>query len=139
NYVDYYEEGFLLDWGNLSFDHQKNLMAPGPGEASTASHYPFSEIGVGLMTNAVPTTPPPSNPSNPANHGLNVGPVLVTQEFGWHTGNAFLTGSVYQDTDNNQFYTPGEGLGGVTIRAVGRNGQGAFQTQTWGSGGYSLQ
>jgi len=138
-YVDYYHEGFMIDWGNSDFGHLKNLLAPGPAEAATMGQAPFSEIGIGLLTNAIPSVPPPANPSNPADKGLNVGPVLVTQEFAWHTGNAFLTGTVYQDNDNNQFYTPGEGLGNVVITAVGRNGQGTFQTQTWNAGGYSLQ
>ncbi|HEV3167694.1 MAG TPA: hypothetical protein VGZ22_27060, partial [Isosphaeraceae bacterium] len=138
-YVDYFEEGFLLDWGNLNFDHLKNIMAPGPADALLSGHYPYSEIGIGLLTNVVPTVPPPANPSIAANQGLNVGPALVTQEFGYRSGNAFLTGVVYQDNDNNQFYTPGEGLGSVVITATGRGGQGTFQTTTWDSGGYSLQ
>ncbi len=85
-----------------------------------------------------PTAAPGTSPIA-ANQGFNVGPDLVTQEFGWRQGVAFLTGVVYSDTDNNNFYTPGEGLGGVTIQAVGTAGQGTFQATTWDSGGYSLQ
>ncbi len=81
--------------------------------------------------------PSGSNPT-PANQGQNVGPDLVTQEFGARQGQVFLTGSFYIDRNNNHFYTPGEGLGSVTITAVGRSGQGVFQTQTWDAGGYSL-
>ncbi len=139
-YADYFEAGFLLDWGNPDFGHLKNLLAPGPAEANTAAgSYPFNEVGVGLITGVTPTAPPPSNPSNPANAGFNVGPALVTQEFGWRQGTAFLTGTFYVDNQGSRFYAPGEGLGGVTIRAVGTAGQGTFATQTWASGGYSLQ
>jgi len=138
--VDFFEAGFLLDWGNPDFGHLKNLLAPGPAEANLAAGvYPFNEVGVGLLTNVTPTTPPPGNPANPSNAGINVGPDLVTQEFGWKQGNAFLTGTFYVDAQNTHSYAPGEGLGGVTIQAVGLGGQGTFTTQTWSSGGYSLQ
>ena len=136
--VDYYNAGFLIDWGNPDYGHLKNILAPGPGEATAASHLPYSVVGVGLLA-GTPTAPPSFSPANPANKGLNVGPVLETQEFGWRTGNAYLTGATYRDADNDHFYTPGEGLGGITVQAVGRAGQGTFQVQTWGSGGYSLQ
>jgi hypothetical protein len=136
-YVAYFNAAFFLDWGNPDFGHLKNLLAPGPAEAAPGTD-PFSEIGIGLMSGVTPTTPP--DPNNPiaANRGLNVGPDIITQEFGWRAGNAFLTGVVSVDSDHDNFYTPGEGLGGVTIAAVGQNGQGTFQTQTWDSGGYSL-
>src|SRR5262249_44010905 len=46
----------------------------------------------------------------------------------------FLTGVVYNDTNNNGVYDNGEGLGNVTI-TIG--GGGSFQT--WGPGGYRIQ
>ena len=108
--VDYFEAGFLLDWGNPDFGHLKNLLAPGPAEANLAGGvYPFNEIGVGLLTNVTPTTPPPADPSNPANAGINVGPDLVTQEFGWRQGNAFLTGTFFTDRQGTNFYAPARG------------------------------
>ena len=129
-YADFFEAGFLLDWGNPDFGHLKNILGPGPAEANLAAGvYPYSEIGIGLVTNVIPTTPA----------ATNVGPAIVTQEFGWRQGNAFLTGTFYLDAQNTGFYAPGEGYGNVTIRAVGTNGQGTFQTQTWSTGGYSLQ
>ncbi len=131
SYADYFEAGFLLDWGNPDFGHLKNILAPGPGEANlSAGIYPFNEVGVGLIA-GTPTTPPAN--------GLTVGPELVTQEFGWRQGSAYLTGTFYNDLAGTQSYQPGEGLGGVTITATGTSGQGTYQTQTWASGGYSLQ
>ena len=136
--MNYFEAGFLLDWGNPDFGHLTNILAPGPGEWSPGDpHYPYSEIGIGLLTNVTPTMAPGVNPIA-ANNGLNVGPDLVTQEFGWRSGNPILTGSIYVDKTDTGFYAPGEGIGGVLITAVGREGQGTFQTQTWSSGGYSL-
>ena len=131
DYINYFEAGFLLDWGNPAFGHLKNLMAPSPAGSHSGGHPPFSEVGIGLLTDANPTTPAPS--------GMGVGPAVVTQEFGWRQGNAFLTGVAYTDANNDHFYEPGEGRGGVTITAVGRNGQGTYRVQTWASGGYSLQ
>jgi hypothetical protein len=128
DYVDYLEAGFVIDWGNPDYGHLHNLLAPGPSGV-TPSVAPFSEIGVGLLTGAVPTVASPN--------GSDVGPVIVTQEFGWHTGNAFLTGTFYKDTDGDNFYSPGEGLGSVSITA-NRRGGGTYQATTWASGGYSL-
>jgi hypothetical protein len=139
DYADYFEAGFLIDWGNSDFGHLKNILAPGPAEANApAGVYPFNQVGIGLLT-GTPTTPPDPNPENLANAGLNVGPVLVTQEFGWTQGTSFLTGTFYNDNAGTQFYEPGEGIGGINITAVGTSGQGTFQTQTWSTGGYSLE
>jgi uncharacterized protein YkwD len=138
-YVDYFEEGLILDWGNPDFGHLRNLMAPGVGEMGTVSHVPFNQIGIGILSGVQPTTPPPANPELPANQGLNVGPVLLTQEFAWSAGTQFLTGVIYQDKNSDGAYSIGEGYAGVTLSAVGDSGQGVFQTTTWGSGGYSLE
>ncbi len=64
---------------------------------------------------------------------------LSVQDFGVTGTNSFLTGVAYTDTVvKDQFYTPGEGMGSVTVKAV-RNSDGAtFSVQTMSSGGYSL-
>lgn len=67
--------------------------------------------------------------------------IMVTADFldAPRTGH-LLTGVAYDDTLvlEDGFYTPGEGLGCVTVTAV-REGDGArFTTNTWTSGGYSL-
>ncbi len=135
---NYFEEAFLLDWGNPEFGHLKNTLAPGPQEASPGV-YPMSEIGIGIITDAAPTVPPPSQAALPGNQGLNVGPALVTEEFGWRSGTDFLTGATNNDSNADAFYEPGEGLSGVQIQAVGVHSEGTFGTATWGSGGYSLE
>jgi hypothetical protein len=129
SYVDYFEGGLLLDWGNPDFGHLRNLMAPGVGEAITVSHVPFNQVGIGLIMGAQPATP----------SALNVGPAILAQEFAWSAGTQFLTGVIYQDSDHNGAFSIGEGLGGVSITAVGQSGQGTYQTATWDSGGYSLE
>lgn len=49
---------------------------------------------------------------------------------------AYLTGVVFEDANGNGSYDVGEGLGGVTIKAVGNRDQGT--ATTFASGGYSL-
>ena len=139
-FVDYFEAGFLIDWGNPDFGHLTNILAPGPGAWSPASggHYPYSEIGIGLLTDVAPGGPPGAVNTSPTNLGLNVGPDLVTQEFGWRSGNPILTGVLFNDQAGTGTYAPGEGIGGAAVRAVGRQGQGTFVATTWASGGYSL-
>ena len=119
--VDLLEAGLMIDWGNPDLGHLRNLMAPGPAEAASGGHTPYSEIGIGLLA-----------------AGPGAGSVELTQEFGWRVGPAFLTGVAYRDGAGDGSYRPGEGLGGETIRAVGREGEGTYQARTWGSGGYSL-
>ena len=51
---------------------------------------------------------------------------------------SFLTGVVYTDNVTvDQFYTPGEGFGSLTVQAW-QNGVKAAETNTWASGGYRL-
>jgi uncharacterized protein YkwD len=135
---DFFHDAFLLDWGNPDFGHLRNLMLPGPSAATAAGGYAISEIGIGIVTDVHPTAPPTANPEIAANAGINVGPALVTEEFGWRSGHEFLTGAIYADRAGDGFYLPGEGLAGVTVSAVGLHGEGTYSAQTWGSGGYSL-
>jgi uncharacterized protein YkwD len=46
----------------------------------------------------------------------------------------FITGVVYQDTNGNGFYDPGEGIGGIRVDVPGSN----FFAVTSSSGGYSV-
>jgi serralysin len=99
----------------------------GRGHRTNMMYDNFREIGissnVGIFT--VGTT--------------NYTAVMTTQNFGRDSGpNAFLTGVAYTDrVTNDDFYTVGEGLGNMTVNAVG-NGQ-TFTTTSLASGGYSLR
>lgn len=64
--------------------------------------------------------------------------VMTIQEFAVSDTDAFLTGVAYEDFDRDDLYTPGEGLGGVTVTAHAPDG-GMFQATTWASGGYRLE
>ena len=67
--------------------------------------------------------------------------VMVTEDFAYSAGNSFLTGVIYNDllVYDNDFYTPGEGVGGVLITATRLSDSAEFTTTAWASGGYSLQ
>jgi hypothetical protein len=60
------------------------------------------------------------------------GRFCVTHNFGVR-GTRFAGGVVYVDRDANQFYSVGEGVGGVTITASDGSA-----VQTWSAGGYTL-
>jgi hypothetical protein len=99
----------------LSGDHRYNLLAPF-----------YREAGVGMGFKLQFHT---------------VGPtIFTTQNFTYRAGNSFLTGVAYNDdVTGDSFYTPGEGIGNVTITATPIVGGAAQSTTTWASGGYSLQ
>jgi hypothetical protein len=61
--------------------------------------------------------------------------LYTVQNFGTQTNSTpFITGVVYQDTNGNGFYDPGEGIGGIRVVVTGSN----FFSVTSASGGYSV-
>ena len=68
-----------------------------------------------------------------------MGPLVITQDFGarYDQGNSYLLGVVYNDSNRNNVYNAGEGLGGVSVSIVGSAG--SFNTTTMTAGGYQLQ
>ena len=96
---------------------------PGRGHRVNLMSNSFREIGAGVVTGLF--------------NGFNS--VMVTEDFATSGSNVYLTGVVYNDNvSNDDFYTPGEGLGAVTITATRVTDNATFTTQTWDSGGYSL-
>ncbi|MEA3640802.1 MAG: CAP domain-containing protein [Lamprobacter sp.] len=59
---------------------------------------------------------------------------MITQNFATSGDEVFLGGVVYDDMDRNRFYTPGEGLGGITVSLPDLG----LETQTGDAGGYQL-
>ena len=57
---------------------------------------------------------------------------MLTQNFARSGSNYFLTGVVYSDINNNEFYDVGEGLSGVTITTNGKS------YPVYNSGAYSI-
>jgi uncharacterized protein YkwD len=106
-------QDLFVDAGISGRGHRKNLL-------STS----FKEVGPGVVSGVF-------NQYNA---------VMVTTDFASSGAGNFLTGVAYTDAlTKDNFYTPGEGIAGVTVSAK-RAGDGAtFTTTTWTSGGYSLK
>ena len=117
--VDYLYEILFVDGDVPGRGHRINLMDAGT-----------KEIGIGLGTGA-------NYKGGGSGTGYNA--AFVTQDFAVSSGNSFLTGVVFKDKDGNDFYSPGEGIGGVTVTAVPTGGGSGQATSTWSSGGYTLQ
>jgi len=105
--------GFVVDWGVPSLGHRHNIMN------FSATDTVYTEIGIGIVNETSGTTA--------------VGPLVVTEDFGRRSGQYFVVGVVYQDTNHDGLYSIGEGIGGVTVSTS----QGNY-AYTSGSGGYAI-
>jgi len=65
----------------------------------------YQELGMGIVTGQFTA------------NGKNYNAAMVTEDFAKTGSGAFLTGVAYTDTDGNDFYSVGEGRGGVQIAA----------------------
>lgn len=81
-----------------SAGHRVNILAAG-----------FREIGIGQKQGYFFT------------EGKNYLSSMLTEDFAKSGNSYFLTGVVYADTNNNQFYDVGEGLDGITITTNGKS------------------
>jgi hypothetical protein len=96
-----------------------------PGHRINLLYGLFDEIGTGVRYGVF------------TEGGVNYNASMVTEKFAISMNKVFITGVAYTDQlTRDNFYTVGEGISGVTVRAV-RSGA-SFETQTGPSGGYSL-
>ncbi|HUS39820.1 MAG TPA: CAP domain-containing protein, partial [Pirellulales bacterium] len=109
--------GFAIDWGfgpggmQTPAGHRENIM-----DATVR------EVGIGVVAG----TP-----------GNDLNPWIVTQDFGNRSainGSVYVVGVLYDDTNTNDFYNAGEGVGGATVTVDGPGG--TFVTSTMTAGGY---
>ena len=101
---------------------------PGRGHRSTTMFGFFREIGIGISVGTDKDTQPQPHP-------YTWDSLYIVQNFGTQTNfTPFVTGVVYQDTNTNGFYDPGEGIGGIRVDVTGTN----FFAVTSSSGGYSV-
>lgn len=98
---------------------------PDRGHRTDMLNSNFKEVGAGVV----------------AGNFQNYNALMVTTDFAYVSGNSFLTGVAYTDlVTHDNFYTPGEGLGGVTITARRSSDNVTVGTATtYSSGGYSLR
>jgi len=96
---------------------------PGRGHRMTTMLAFFREIGIGVTA------------GSDFGQGNIWDSLYTVQNFGTQTNSTpFITGVVYQDTNGNGFYDPGEGIGGVRVDVAGAN----FFAISTASGGYSV-
>jgi hypothetical protein len=120
--VDRAMQAFLVDWGTTGSPHRLSMLQSGTDPNSEQA---ASEVGIGLEK---------------AGPGSKMGPLVVTQNFSrQRDSKPFLLGVAYRDNDKDNFYTPGEGVGGVTLTAVNVKTGGSQSVQSWKAGGYQLQ
>ncbi|CUH82626.1 CAP domain-containing protein [Tropicibacter naphthalenivorans] len=130
----YAHAGFYIDWGYDAVDISggtlvSNWQSTGdgiqdnPGHRNSILSATYTEVGLSWTQDSDPST--------------EVGPFLTTQHFGttWSYAPKLL-GVVIDDADGDAFYDVGEGLGGVTVQAVGSAG--TFTTTSWAAGGYQM-
>ncbi len=65
--------------------------------------------------------------------------LMVTENFAKSGSDIFLTGVAFDDlVQDDDFYTVGEGLGGIEVTAVRQSDNRSFTTTTMASGGYQM-
>ncbi|MCE9592368.1 MAG: hypothetical protein K8S99_17830 [Planctomycetes bacterium] len=99
-------------------DFTSSFEVVGRGHRKNMLNGALTEIGVGTLAS---------------------GDALSVQDFA-SGGGSFLTGVAFRDSvKKDNFYTAGEGLGGITISATRTSDSAEFHTTTWEAGGYTLK
>jgi serralysin len=123
--------GENLSWqgttGNLdvakSIEIQHNGLFQSPIHRRNLMNREYKEIGLGVLTGNF--------------KGYNT--AMITQNFAVTGNQAFLTGVIYNDAIvDDDFYTIGEAVSDISIKAVRQSDGESFSTTNFVSGGYSL-
>ena len=108
------EDLLMIDEGLTGRGHRVNLLDARNGTI-------FREVGIGYYSGATTNSKGFKN--------------FITQDFGTvENSTSFMVGVVYKDTNGNNFYDAGEGLGGVTVTPD----NGTHFAITSSSGGYAF-
>jgi len=119
----YGHAGFNIDWGPGTDGTQD---PPGHRNAIMSVSGNYTNVGYAVVAESNPST--------------DVGPQVITGDLCYaNTGypdhyNRFLVGTVWVDSNGNDQYDPGEGIGGVTAEPD----QGTYYAVTANSGGYAI-
>lgn len=112
-FIDEVHRGLIRSAG-----HRENIMLPA-----------LEEVGVGAKLGSYK---PPNNADT-----FNF-TEMVTEDFGSRNQNPFITGVVYTDSDNNDFYTIGEAIRSGTVTATNLSTGAVFSDAIGFSGGYGF-
>ena len=123
--------GPSINLTNYAITHHQGLFKS-PGHRVNILGESFREVGVGQKQGYFLYS----------DDGVNYLSSMLSEEFAKSGNNYFLTGVIYSDTNNNQFYDPGEGLDGVSITING-NTYPAYSTGAYSiplsNGSYDVQ
>ncbi len=100
--------GPSINLTSYALSHHKGLFES-PGHRVNILNANFREIGVGQKQGYFSA------------NGNNYLASMLTQNFARSGSSYYLTGVVYNDTNNNDFYDVGEGMSGVTISFNGKS------------------
>ncbi|RQH43723.1 hemolysin [Okeania hirsuta] len=119
----------ISDFTGLVEENHKDLFIS-PGHRENLMNASFEAIGISSLQATTYTW----------NGTTYTDVVMTTQKFGRNNDGPFITGVAYTDAvTDDDFYTVGEGIGGITVTAVDTaNSANTFTTTTWDAGGYSL-
>lgn len=116
----YAHAGFFIDWGY----GPGGIQSPA-GHRNNIMNADLTEVGIGVVEDRSGST--------------DVGPYVVTQDFGHRFAyKAQFVGVAYDDDDANDFYSMGEGSGGITVTLTPASG-GSSSTVTQAAGGYGIE
>jgi uncharacterized protein YkwD len=112
-------EAFLLDWGVSDDGHYRNIMQPG-----TSAQNAFGDVGIGIVQ---------------SQNSVGTERDVVTVDFAkGQNSQPQVVGVVYNDNNGNGVYAPGEGQGGVTIKAQNLSTGAVSSTTSASAGGYQM-
>lgn len=101
---------------------------PGRGHRQTTMLAFFREVGIGMTAGR-------DNETQPGQPNGTWDSLYIVQDFGTQTNSTpFITGVVYNDTNHNGFYDPGEGIGGIKVDVANVDSYAISSS----SGGYSV-
>lgn len=114
-----------LDQNQAVFDRHRGLFLS-TGHRTNMMHIPYEEIGAGVRYGQYTT------------QGTTYNAAMVVVNFGIRSVNPFITGVVYTDGDDDNFYDIGEAVRSGTVRATNL-ATGTVYSETIGnSGGYGF-
>ena len=113
-----------LDGDAAVAGHHRNLFLS-PGHRLNLLNGTFREAGLGSLTGAF------------TSGGQTYNSLMTTENFAVSGSTLFVTGVSYTDTDNNAFYSVGEGRAGLAVTLV-QGGGAIASTATGTAGGFAL-
>lgn len=100
--------GASINLTQYALNHHEGLFKS-PGHRVNILGTSFREVGIGQKQGYF------------LNNGVNYLSSMLAENFARSGNSYFLTGVVYSDANNNQFYDVGEGLDGITISTNGKS------------------